>query len=184
MSEAVMKILGISGSLREASHNRRLLQIAATELPDGAGFELYAGLGDIPPYLEEEGVSTPESVAALRAALHAADAVLLATPEYNSSIPGQLKNALDWASRPFPDNSLRGKPVAVIGASTGLFGAVWAQAELRKVLRTIGAKVVDAELSVGQAHDAFTEDDRLADPDLHKALAQTVTQLIEAANTA
>jgi chromate reductase len=185
MSEAVMKILGISGSLRKASHNRRLLQVAATELPEGATFELYAGLGDIPPYLEEEeGETPPESVAALRATVGAADAVLLATPEYNGSIPGQLKNALDWASRPFPDNSLRGKPVAVIGASTGLFGAVWAQAELRKVLTTIGAKVVDAELPVGQAHDAFTENDRLADPDLHKALAQIVTQLIEAANTA
>ncbi|HWN33048.1 MAG TPA: NAD(P)H-dependent oxidoreductase [Pseudonocardia sp.] len=177
-----MKILGISGSLREASHNRRLLQVAATELPDGVSFELYSGLGDIPAYREEgDGVPTPESVSALRAALHDATAVLLATPEYNGSIPGQLKNALDWASRPFPDNSLRNKPVAVIGASTGLFGAVWAQAELRKVLATIGAKVVDAELPVGQADDAFTDDDRLADPDLHKALAQIVGQLAEAA---
>ena len=180
-----MKILGISGSLREASHNRRLLQVAASELPDGASFELYTGLGDIPAYREEdEDTATPATVGALRAALAAADAVLLATPEYNGSIPGHLKNALDWASRPFPDNSLRNKPVAVIGASTGLFGAVWAQAELRKVLTTIGAKVIDAELPVGQAHDAFTDDDRLADPDLHKALAQIVGQLAEAASAA
>jgi chromate reductase len=180
-----MKILGISGSLREASHNRRLLQVAATELPDGVEFELYTGLGDIPAYLEEdEGAAAPEPVAALRAALRAADAVLLATPEYNGSIPGQLKNALDWASRPFPDNALRGKPAAVIGASTGLFGAVWAQAELRKVLSTIGATVVDAELPVGQAHDAFTDGDRLADPELHKALAEIVAQLVEATNAA
>jgi chromate reductase len=136
-----MKILGISGSLREASHNRRLLQVAATELPDGVSFELYSGLGDIPAYREEgDGVPTRESVGALR-----------------------------------------NKPVAVIGASTGLFGAVWAQAELRKVLATIGAKVVDAELPVGQADDAFTDDDRLADPELHKALAQIVGQLLEAA---
>jgi len=177
-----MKILGISGSLREGSHNRRLLEVAATELPDGVGFELYTGLGEIPPYLEEgEDGSTPESVAALRDALCAADAVLLATPEYNGSIPGQLKNALDWASRPFPDNSLRNKPVAVIGASTGLFGAVWAQAELRKVLATIGAKVVDAELPVGQADGAFTGEGRLADPDLHAALADVVKQLVQAA---
>jgi chromate reductase len=93
-----------------------------------------------------------------------------------------LKNALDWASRPFPDNSLRNKPVAVIGASTGLFGAVWAQAELRKVLATIGAKVVDAELPVGQAHDAFTGEGRLADPDLHKALSEVVKKLVQAAS--
>jgi chromate reductase len=178
-----MKILGISGSLREGSHNRRLLEVAATELPDGVSFELYAGLGAIPAYREEgEDGSTPKSVSALRDALHAADAVLLATPEYNGSIPGLLKNALDWASRPFPDNSLRNKPVAVIGASTGLFGAVWAQAELRKVLATIGAKVVDAELPVGQAHDAFTDEGRLADADLHKALADVVKQLVQAAS--
>jgi chromate reductase len=177
---AVLKILGISGSLREASHNRRLLAVAATELPAEVRFEIYSGLADIPPYREEDGDgSTPRSVGALRDALHAADAVLLATPEYNGSIPGQLKNALDWASRPFPDNALRNKPVAVIGASTGLFGAVWAQAELRKVLTTIGATVVDAELPVGQADDAFA-DDRLADPDLHKALADIVGQLVEA----
>jgi len=185
MTEAVMKILGISGSLREASHNRRLLQVAATELPDGVSFELYTGLGRIPAYREEdENGSPPESVGALRDALHAADAVLLATPEYNGSVPGLLKNALDWASRPFPNNSLRNKPVAVIGASTGLFGAVWAQAELRKVLATIGATVVDAELPVSQADDAFTEDGRLADPDLHKALADIVKQLVEAASAA
>ncbi|HEX4357052.1 MAG TPA: NAD(P)H-dependent oxidoreductase [Pseudonocardia sp.] len=181
----MLKILGISGSLRAGSHNRRLLEVAATELPAEVSFEIYNGLGDIPPYLEEEeGDPTPESVTALRDAVHAADAVLLATPEYNGSIPGQLKNALDWASRPFPDNSLRNKPVAVIGASTGLFGAVWAQAELRKVLTTIGATVVDAELPVGQAHDAFGDDNRLADPDLHKALADIVKQLVEASKAA
>ena len=178
----MLKVLGISGSLREGSHNRRLLEVAATELPEGVSFELYEGLGDIPAYREEgEDDSTPESVGALRNALHAADAVLFATPEYNGSIPGLLKNALDWASRPFPDNSLRNKPAAVIGASTGLFGAVWAQAELRKVLTTIGAKVVDAELPVSQAHDAFTDEGRLADPDLHKALADVVKQLVQAA---
>ena len=89
--------------------------------------------------------------------------MLIATPEFNGSIPGVLKNALDWASRPFPDNALRGKPVAVVGASTGLFGAVWAQAEIRKVLETIGADVLDDELPVGQAHVAFGDDGHLAD---------------------
>ena len=106
----------------------------------------------------------------LRDAIATADAVLIATPEYNSSLPGQLKNALDWASRPFPDNALRNKPVAVIGASTGMFGAVWAQAEARKVLAATGARVVDVELPVPRAEDAFAGD-RLADAELHESLA-------------
>ena len=104
---------------------------------------------------------------------------LIATPEYNASIPGALKNALDWASRPFPDNCLRGKPVAVIGASTGLFGAIWAQAELRKVLSTVGAAVLDSELPVPAAQTAFTTDGRLRDPAVAAALRALVQDLVE-----
>jgi chromate reductase len=96
---------------------------------------------------------------------------VIATPEYNGSVPGVLKNALDWASRPFPDSVLRGKPVAVIGASTGLFGAVWAQAEVRKVLGVIGADVIDDELPVGQAEAAFSENGRLLDEGQRRSLA-------------
>jgi chromate reductase len=95
-------------------------------------------------------------------------------------VPGQLKNAIDWASRPFPDNALRGKPGAVIGASTSLFGAVWAQAELRKVLATAGANVIDADLPVASAHDAFDEDGRLSDPRLHAALTDILARLLDA----
>ena len=113
----------------------------------------------------------------MRRAIADADGVLIATPEFNGSIPGALKNGLDWASRPFPDNALRGKPVAVIGASTGLFGAVWAQAEIRKVLGVIRADVIDDELPVGQAHVAFAEQGRLADPDLREVLAELVAAL-------
>ena len=105
--------------------------------------------------------------------------MLIATAEYNGSIPGALKNALDWASRPFPDNCLRGKPVAVVGASTGMFGAVWAQAEVRKVLGTIGASVLDAGLAVPAAHTAFTSDGRLRDPALAMTLRRLVQSLIE-----
>ncbi|MGH3915443.1 MAG: NADPH-dependent FMN reductase, partial [Pseudonocardiaceae bacterium] len=105
------------------------------------------------------------------------------TPEYNASLPGQLKNALDWASRPFPDNSLRYKPAAVVGASTGLFGAVWAQAELRKVLKTIGADVLDEELPVGQAHDAFTNDGKLADPQLRAAFTDLIARFLSTIET-
>ncbi len=173
-----MVVLGLSGSLRRGSYNRRLLE--AAELPHSVTLEVYEGLADVPPYNEDsdKDSATPEAVRALRDAIAAADAVLIATPEYNTSVPGQLKNALDWASRPFPDNALRGKPVAVVGASTGLFGAVWAQAELRKVLGAIGAHVIDEELPVGQAHDAFDPDGGLADPNLRSALADLVGQLL------
>ncbi|HEX6389645.1 MAG TPA: NAD(P)H-dependent oxidoreductase, partial [Solirubrobacteraceae bacterium] len=111
-----------------------------------------------------------------------ADAVLFATPEYNGSIPGGLKNALDWVSRPATSNALRGKHVAVVGASTGMFGAVWAQAELRKVLQTIGAKVVDRELPLMQAHDQFNPDGTLAEDDLRAQLAEHVAELVAGAS--
>src|SRR5688500_16263661 len=115
----------------------------------------------------------------MREAIAAAAGLLIATPEYNGSIPGQLKNALDWASRPFPDNALRGRPAAVVGASTGLFGAVWAQAELRKVLRTAGADVLADELPIGMADSAFTPDGSLADPDRAAELARVVERLLQ-----
>jgi chromate reductase, NAD(P)H dehydrogenase (quinone) len=170
-----MHILGISGSLRRGSHNTSLLRAAARSLPPGVELEIYDGLADLPHYNEDVDLDhEPEQVERLRQAIANADGILIATPEFNGSIPGVLKNALDWASRPFPDNSLRGKPVAVIGASTGLFGAVWAQAETRKVLQTIGADVIDGELPVAQAHAAFADDGQLADPDLGAALDQLV----------
>ena len=174
-----MVVLGLCGSLRRGSYNRRLLTAAAAELPRGVTLEVFEGLADIPPYSQDdEDGAMPEAVKALRDAITAADAVLIATPEYNASVPGQLKNALDWASRPFPDNALRDQPVAVVGASTGLFGAIWAQAELRKVLKTIGAHVVEGELPVGRAQDAFADDGDLADPNLRSALAALVEQLL------
>lgn len=176
-----MVIFGLCGSLRQGSYNRRLLDAAGAELPAGVNLEVFEGLATIPPYNED--LTTPGAVQTLRQAIRRADAVLIATPEYNASLPGQLKNALDWASRPFPDNSLRYKPAAVIGASTGLFGAVWAQAELRKVLKTIGAEVLDEELPVGQAHDAFADDGSLADPQLQAALADLVAQFLNIIET-
>ena len=173
-----MRILGISGSLRRDSHNTRLLRAAAEMLPPGAELELFDGLGDVPPYNEDVDVEpAPAGVERLRRAIAEADALLIGTPEYNASVPGVLKNAVDWASRPFPDNVLRGKPVAVIGASTGLFGAVWAQAELRKSLRHTGAHVLDDELPVGTANQAFTDSGELVDPELNRRLADLVEQL-------
>ena len=176
-----MRVLGISGSLRRESHNTRLLGWRRSSLPPPAELELFEGLKAVPPYDEDDdGDLAPGGARRLREAIAAADAVLIATPEYNSSIPGQLKNALDWASRPFSDNVLRNKPVAVIGASTGSFGAIWAQAEVRKVLGSIGARVVDVELPVAGAEEAFAGN-RLADEELHRRLARILAELGEAA---
>jgi chromate reductase, NAD(P)H dehydrogenase (quinone) len=177
-----MRILGISGSLRRDSHNTALLRAAAQLLPPGAELELFDGLKAMPPYDADE--DHPElhglAVQALKDAISEADAVLISTPEYNHSIPGVLKNALDWASRPVADNVLRGKPAAVVGASTGLFGAVWSQAETRKVLAAIGADVVDRELPVMQAHMQFDEYGNLREEDLRAQLADHVAALVAA----
>lgn len=164
-----MRVLGISGSLRRESHNSALLRAAAERLPAGVELIPYERLAEIPPYDEDVEVQgAPEPVRELRQAIRDADAILVATPEYNHSIPGQLKNALDWASRPAGKSALNGKPAAVIGASTGMFGAVWAQAELRKVLGAMGGRVVEAELPVAQAAD-LRRDDRL---ELHPEQAE------------
>jgi chromate reductase len=179
-----MQILAISGSLRSDSHNTRLLRAAALALSPGVELELYDGLAALPPYSEDADVEpAPVAVGDLRARIAAADALLIATPEYNASIPGGLKNAIDWASRPFPDNALRGKPVAVIGASTGLFGAVWAQAELRKVLRHAGADALEEELPVALADQAFEPTGELADPELHQGLVELLEALVREVRT-
>ena len=175
----MVRILGISGSMRRGSHNTALLRAAADALPPGVELEIYEGLREVPPYDADVDTELAHpAVARLRQAIASADGVLIATPEYNGSIPGVLKNALDWASRPFPDNSLRGKPVAVIGASTGLFGAVWAQAETRKVLGIIGADVIDHELPVGQADTALGVNGELVEPEQRAALAELVGVLL------
>src|SRR5215213_10018474 len=127
-----MRILGISGSLRRGSHNRKLLRAAAAALPPGVDLMEWDGLAGLPAFDEDQEETPAEPVRAFLDLIASADALLIATPEYNASLPGALKNALDWASRPFPSSVLRGKPSAVIGASTGPFSAVWTQAELRK----------------------------------------------------
>ena len=174
-----MKVLGIAGSLRRGSYNRRLLRAAAEALPPGVAFEEFERFGDVPLFNEDRELFTPEPVLALREAIRDADAVLIATPEYNHSIPGVLKNALDWISRPtIAESAFNGKPVLVVGSSTGLFGAVWAQAEARKVLHAMNAKVVEEELPVGLADEAFDLDGTLRDPELASRLEGVMETLV------
>ena len=171
-----MQILGISGSLRAGSLNTQLLRLAAEELPEGVELELYEDLASIPPFDQDLVDLAPDQVERLKEAVAEADAILVATPEFNGSIPGQLKNAIDWVSRPLADNPARGKPAAVIGASTSSFGGIWAQRELRKVLGILGTRVLDVELPIAKA------DQRLADPDLdlRAELAHVVDALVGA----
>ena len=174
-----MRVLAISGSLRRESTNTRLLRAAAEEAPDGVEVVLWDGLREIPPYdSDNDVVPGPPTVEAFREAVYDADAVLIATPEYNFSVPGALKNAVDWASRPLATNVFRNKPVAVIGASSGMFGAVWSQAELRKILgQAMGAKVADVEVAVGRAFEKFDEHGRLVDDDVREQLRDTLAVL-------
>jgi chromate reductase len=176
-----MRVLGVPGALRRASYNRQLLRAAATLLPPEAEFVEYDELKALPPFDEDDEPAPGEAVERWRRAIAEADAVLFATPEYNASIPGWLKNAVDWASRPFSDTVVRNKPVAVIGTSTGMFGAVWAQAELRKALSTAGARVVDRELPVPGADEAFDANGALRDEDLSLELGGILAELMESA---
>ena len=174
-----MRILAISGSLRSRSNNTALLRALREEAPAGVEIELWDGLKEIPPYDEDDDVQpAPAAVAAFRDALAGADAILFATPEYNSSVPGALKNALDWASRPLATNPFRNKPVAVIGSSTGAFGGVWAAAELRKVLGAMAARVTEAELAVSHADEKLDEDGNLLDDDIRQGLRDALQLLV------
>lgn len=152
---AQIKVLVLVGSLRAASINRQLAEVAVTAAPEDVSVTVFDGLGNLPFYNEDidpamgVDVATPAAVAALRAAAADADAALVITPEYNGSIPGVVKNAIDWLSRPFGNGAFKGKPLAVIGGSFGQYGGVWAHDETRKSFGIAGARVVEAiKLSV------------------------------------
>ncbi len=174
-----MEVLGVAGSLRRGSYNRMLLRAAGASLPPGVRFTEYDGLKAIPAFDEDDEASLPPAVSRWRGAIAGADGILFATPEYNSSVPGHLKNAIDWASRPVSETVLRNKPVAVIGASTGMFGAVWSQAEVRKALAAAGARVIDRELAVPFVHEAFEEGGSLRDYDLTLELDNILVELVD-----
>lgn len=156
MPNANIKVLALVGSLRAASVNRQIAELAAAVAPDGVTVTLFEGLGELPFYNEEiddavsaEVEQAPAPVAKLRAAAADADAALVVTPEYNGSIPAVVKNAIDWLSRPYGDGALKGKPLAVVGGALGQYGGVWAHDETRKSFGIAGARVVEAiKLSV------------------------------------
>jgi chromate reductase, NAD(P)H dehydrogenase (quinone) len=172
-----MRILAVSGSLRENSFNTSLLRAAVEAAPAGVELELWEGLGELPLYDEDLEEDAPESVLRLREDWAAADAILFSTPEYNGSVPGGLKNAVDWASRPKLEGVLRNKPVAVVGASTGQFGALWAQQDLKRILGIAGARVVGTEIPVGRAHERIDAEGTLLDGEVYEQLRLHLTTL-------
>jgi chromate reductase len=177
-----VKVLAISGSLRAGSYNTALARAALELAPDGAEVELFEGLGALPPFdadLDSAGV--PAAVRHLRRQIDSTDAVLFVTPEYNGSIPGVLKNAVDWASRPHRQAALSGKTVAVAGATTGQYGAMWAQQDLRRVLGIAGARVIEGDLSVPRAQEVFDSEGGLANPVLAERLRAHLAALVEQA---
>ena len=180
MASPALSVLGLSGSLRRGSHNTKLIRAAAQLLPSPAELVIFEGLQRVPPFSEDAEEDPPEIVAQLKASIRRAAAVLIATPEYNASLPGQLKNALDWVSRPYADNPLRNKPVAVIGASTGMFGAAWAQADTRRILGAIGARVLDPGLGIAEAENAFSSEGTLRDAELCNQLRLILATLVDA----
>lgn len=171
-------VLTLVGSLRAGSINRKLADAAAHHAPEGIELETYEGIVDLPFYNEDiDGENPPAAAVAFRAAIEAADAVLLVTPEYNGTIPAVLKNALDWASRPFGASPLSGKPLAVIGSAFGQYGGVWAHDDARKVAGIAGAEVLgDVKVAIPQSVVCFAE--------THPREDAEVTQLVQGALTA
>jgi len=172
-----MRVLAVSGSLRAGSFNTGLLRAALEATPEGIELELWEGLGELPLYDEDQEADVPDSVRRLRDDWAAADGILFSTPEYNGSVPGGLKNAIDWASRPKLEAVLRNKPVAVVGASTGQFGALWAQQDLKRILGIAGARVVGTEIPVTRAHERFDSEGRLLDGEVFEQLRLHLTTL-------
>ena len=177
-----MRVLGINGSLRDGSHNTAIVGHAG-ELFTAAGaqFTLYQGLLELPPFsVDDEVGSTPDSVARLRAAVLEADGAFIASPEYNSSIPSALKNALDWLSRPRGSHVLQAKPVVVIGTTTARAGAPFVQADLRRILAAAGARVVNRQVAIGRVHTRFDTAGGVTDPHLQRDIQAAVQALFTA----
>jgi len=173
-----VRILAVSGSLRADSYNTHLLRAAVEAAPEGIELQLWEGLGDLPIYDQDlEDGDVPVSVRRLREEWGAADAILFATPEFNGSVPGGLKNAIDWASRPKLEAALLNKTVAVVGGSPGQFGALWAQNDLKRILGIAGARVVGTEIPVSRVHEKLDPYGRLLDLEVFEQLRLHVETL-------
>jgi chromate reductase len=173
-----IKILGFAGSLRRGSYNRGLIRAAVELAPPGTTVEMFE-LGDIPLYNQDiEDLGDPPAVASFKKAIAGADALVVATPEYNHCIPGVLKNALDWASRPRLTSALRDKPVAILGASSGKGATARAQANLREAFVFVGAVVMPLpEVLVASAAEHFDADGNVTDPELRASIVELVEAL-------
>ena len=174
-------VCGIAGSLRKASHNRSLLRAAQELAPPEMEIRIFDRMADIPLYNEDvEAVGEPELVGALRRAIAEADALLVATPEYNHGVPGVLKNAIDWASRPLRGSVLQGKPTAILGASPGLTGTARAQTQLRQAFILTGQLVVvQPEILVYRAHEKFDAEGKLTDAKTRELVGKLLVELAE-----
>jgi NAD(P)H-dependent FMN reductase len=173
-------VLVLVGSLRAASTNRQLAEAAVDLAPEGVDLAIYSQHGELPLYNEDIDVedALPESVVTFRAAVAAADAVLVVTPEHNGTVPANLKNAIDWASRPYGAAALVAKPVAVIGTAFGQFGGVWAQDEARKALGIAGATVIEPTLSVPNSVVRFAETHPKDDAEIVAQLEEFIASFV------
>jgi chromate reductase, NAD(P)H dehydrogenase (quinone) len=177
MNESV-RILGIPGSLRKASFNLAALRAAQELLPPDATLEIF-DLEGIPPFSEEDERTPPAHVIGLKARIREADAILIATPEYNYSVPGVLKNAIDWASRPYGDSAWDGKPVAIMGASVGAMGTARAQYHLRQMFVFLNMHALNRpEVMIPNAAQRFDANARLVDPTSRKLVEQLLEGLV------
>jgi chromate reductase len=171
-------VFGFAGSLRKGSYNRALLRAAAELLPEEAQLEI-CDLAGIPPFNQDLENQMPEIVKGFKAKIRAADAILIATPEHNFSVPGVLKNAIDWASRPYGDNSFEGKPVAIMSASTGLLGGARAQYHLRQTFVFLDMHPVNKpEVIVTFARDKIDEQGNVTDETTRKIIKQLLESLV------
>ena len=175
-----IKLLGFAGSLRKNSYNRLLLQAAAKLLPAFTQLEI-VGIDGIPIYNQDtEVLGIPQSVKLFKEKIEIADAILITTPEYNHSFPGVLKNAIDWASRPYGHNSFNGKPVAVMSAAPGLFGGVSAQDQLKQVLVALNMHVVaQPAVIVSSVHEKFDMNHELTDTNAKQFMKQLLANLVD-----
>lgn len=173
-----LTILGIAGSLRRQSFNRSLLRAARELAPPDATIEIFE-LDDIPGFNQDEEASPPAKIAELKQRVRSADAILFVTPEYNYSVPGVLKNAIDWASRPYGDSAWNGKPAAIMGASVGAIGTARAQYHLRQMFVFLNMYAVNQpEVMLANAHKHFGEDGKLTDETAQKLIRQLLEELV------